>query len=328
MDLTTAKAFVTGGSGFVGRALISALHAKGAQVVALARSQAAAAKVIEAGATPAMGELSDQDALRTGMAGCSVVFHAAAEVSDWGPRARFYEVTVRGTERALAAARDAGAAKFVHIGTEAVLAAGAPIVDADETAPYPAKPLGLYPWSKGLAERAVIAANGDGLTTVSVRPRLIWGKGDTTILPQVADAMRRGVFVWFGNGHHPTSTCHVRNDVEGTLLAAERGEGGNIYFLTDGPPVDFRDFITEMAATQGAVAPTRCVPLWVAHGVALAGEAVWGALNLAGRPMLTRTAINVFFMQVTVNDQKARERLGYRALVTRAQGLAEMRAVV
>jgi nucleoside-diphosphate-sugar epimerase len=318
------KAFLTGGSGFVGRALIAALRAKGAQVVALARSDAAAATVSAAGASPVHGDLADEAVLGAAMAGCSVVFHAAAVVSDWGPRALFTEVTVRGTERALAAARAAGVQRFVHIGTEAVLAGGKPIVNADETTPYPQTPIGLYPWSKGLAERAVVAASGGGLTTISVRPRFIWGKGDTTLLPQIAAAMRRGQWVWFGGGHHPTSTCHVRNVAEGALLAAERGQGGEIYFLTDGPPVDFRDFLTQMAATQGVTAPTRTAPMWLAQAVAAGGEALWGTFHLKGRPLLTRTALNLFFGEVTVNDAKARRELGYRALVTRSEGLAEL----
>jgi nucleoside-diphosphate-sugar epimerase len=321
-----SKAFVTGGSGFVGRELIKALRAKGCKVAALARSPKAVTAVSEAGATPAPGDLSDIGALRSGMAGCETVFHAAAEVSDWGPREAFEEITVRGTARVLAAAREARALRLVHISTEAVLAGGGPILNADETAPYPADPVGLYPWSKGVAERAVVAANTPGFATMVVRPRLVWGQGDTSLLPQLVGAMRGGQWLWFGGGHHRTSTCHVRNLAEGALLAAERGEGGEIYFLSDGAPVDFRDFLTEMAATQGVAAPQRTAPIWLARAIAAAGEAAWGALKLRGRPPLTRTAVNLFFGEVTVNDRKARERLGYRSHVSIPEGLAEMRA--
>jgi nucleoside-diphosphate-sugar epimerase len=316
--------FLTGGSGFVGRALIAALIAQGHRVAALARSPQAAETVRALGAEPIRGDLSNVNVLAAGMTGCTVAIHAAADVRDWGKRAEFMETTVRGTERVIEAARMAGVQRLVHIGTEAVLAGGAPIIDVDETAPYPETPEGLYPWSKGLAERAVIAANGGGLTTVSVRPRFIWGRDDTSLLPQIVAAMRGGQWMWFGGGHHPTSICHVRNVAEGVLLAAERGVGGQIYFLTDGPPVDFRDFLTAMAATQGVTAPTREAPLWVARAMASAGEAVWGTFGLSGRPPLTRTAVNLFFGQVTVRDAKARRELGYGAHVSMAEGLAEM----
>jgi nucleoside-diphosphate-sugar epimerase len=227
------QVYITGGSGFLGKRLIAALVARGARVVAMARSDAAAAAVSAVGATPARGDLDDRDAMTAAMRGCDTVFHAAARVEQHGPLAEFMAVNVVGTEHALAAARAAGVRRFVHIGTEAVLADGKPIVRADERLPQPGKPAGPYPFTKGLAETAVLEASGEGLETVVVRPRFIWGKGDTSVLPQIVDAVRRGRFGWLGGGRYLTSTCHVENVVEGALLAAERGKPGEIYFLTD-----------------------------------------------------------------------------------------------
>lgn len=318
--------FLTGGSGFVGRALILELVSRGIPVQALARSAKAADAVRAAGATPVMGDLSATEAMQTGMQGCATVIHAAAKVEDWGPRQDFQATTIDGTRNALRAARAAGVKRFVHIGTEAVLAAGGPIVRADETRPYPDIPNGLYPWSKGQAERDVLAANTEGFTTVSTRPRFIWGRGDTTLLPQISRAMQSGAWAWFGGCHHQSSTCHVRNVVEGVLLAAERGRGGEAYFLTDGPSVEFRDFITRLAATQGVVAPAREMPMWLVNAIAAGGEFAWTTFSLRGRPLLTRTAVNLMFMEVTVNDAKARRELGYTSHVSIDQGLAELAA--
>ncbi len=321
----TTPVFVTGGSGFVGGAAILELVARGIPVRALARSGAAAEKVRALGAAPVLGDLGGVEAMREGMQGCVAVIHAAAKVQDWGRREDYFAANIEGTRNALQAAREAGVQRFVHIGTEAVLAGGGPIVRADETAPYPAVPNGLYPWSKGQAERDVIAANGGDFTTVSVRPRFIWGRGDTTLLPQITRAMQSGAWAWFGGGHQLCSTCHVRNVIEGTLLAAERGGGGEIYFLTDGEPVDFRDFLTRLAATQGVVAPAREAPMWLLDAVAAGGELVWQGLSLAGRPPMTRTAVNLLFREVTVVDRKARNELGYTSHVSIEQGLEELR---
>jgi nucleoside-diphosphate-sugar epimerase len=318
--------FLTGGSGFVGRALIAELAARGTPVRALVRSDEAAATVRALGAEPVLGDLDAIDAMRAGMTGCPTIIHAAAKVDQWGKRDDFFHVTIQGTRNALTAARDAGVARFLHIGTEAVLAGGAPIIRADETAPYPATPNGLYPWSKGQAERDVIAANSETFATLSLRPRFIWGRGDTTLLPQIARAMQSGAWAWFGGGTNLISTCHVRNVVEGVLLAAERGKGGNIYFLTDGAPVVFRDFLTRLAATQGVTAPAREAPLWLAELVAAAGEFAWSTFALSGQPPITRTAINLIFREVTVIDHKARTELGYTGHVSIDQGLAELAA--
>jgi nucleoside-diphosphate-sugar epimerase len=313
------RAFVTGGSGFVGGRIIRELRKRDVAVAALARSDKAAVTVEALGATAVRGDLDDKPALEAGMRGCDVVFHAAAHVAEHGPLEEFMRATVAGTENVLAAARAAGVSRLVHISTEAVLADGKPIIRADETRPRTTRPAGPYPLTKGLAEERVLAANRDGLETVIVRPRFIWGSGDTNLIPKIVETVKAGRFGWISGGHYPTSTCHVDNVSEGALLAAERGIPGEIYFLTDGDPVDFRDFLTAVLDTYGVDPGTRSIPRWIAKLVA----------SLTGwmkHPPVTKTAIALVGHEVTVVDAKAREELGYTSHVTREQGLAEMRA--
>ena len=309
---------MTGGSGFLGKRLIAELDARGVAVVALARSEAAAIAVRGVGAEPARGDLDDVTAMTEGMRDCDVVFHAAAYVKAYGSLSDFMKANVAGTEHVLSAARAAGVRRFVHIGTEAVLADGKPIVRADELRPYPTKPAGPYPITKGLAERAVLAANAPGFEAMAVRPRFIWGKGDTSVLPEMIDAVKHKRFRWIGGGHYPTSTCHVANAVEGAILAAEQGKGGEAYFLTDGSPVDFREFITAMLATQGVDAGEREIPKWIAKTAA-------ALTSWMKRPPVTRTELALISHEITVDDAKARRELGYVGKVTREAGLAEMR---
>jgi nucleoside-diphosphate-sugar epimerase len=313
------EAFITGGSGFVGRHLISALVARGARVRALARSEQAARAVAQAGAEPVPGDLEDGTALQQGMQGCEVVFHAAAYVKQHGSRAAFFAANVEGTERVLQAAKAAGVKRFVHVGTEAVLADGKPIVRADETRPRAKQPAGLYPLTKGLAEAAVLAANGPGFETVVIRPRLIWGAGDTTLLPDIVATVKGGRFAWIDGGHYLTSTCHVENVVEGALLAAEKGRGGEIYFLTDGEPVEFRAFLTDLLRTQGVEPGDKEVPRWLVS--VLATLTSW-----MSAPPITKTAVALAGVEVSVIDEKARRELGYRGRVSRKEGLDAMRS--
>lgn len=320
-------AFVTGGSGFVGRALIEEFRARGVPVRALARSKAAEEAVRDAGAEPVHGDLDDAAALRGGMAGCDVVFHAAAFVKQWGRREDFFRVNVAGTERLLEQARAASVRTVVHVSTEAVLAGEQPIVNADEARPLAEHPAGLYPLTKGIAEERVRAANSAALKTVIVRPRFIWGKGDTTLLPVFAKTVRAGQFMWFDGGRYLTSTCHVRNVCEGAILAAERGRGGEIYFLTDGPPVVFRDFMTALLKTQGVDIPDRSVPSWLIRGLARVVEAVWEPLGMEDDPPITYTAAKLIGEEVTVSDAKARRELGYTSHVSREEGLRELERI-
>jgi nucleoside-diphosphate-sugar epimerase len=316
--------FVTGGSGFVGRALLTELAKRGRPARALARSEGAADVVRSLGAEPVRGSLDGGSAISQALEGCDAIVHSAAKVDEWGPRDEFYRTNVDGTQRLLGLGRSAGVRRFVHVSTEAVLADGDPIVDADETRPYPTRFAGPYPETKAAAERAVLAASGGSLEALALRPRFVWGRGDTTLVPKLAEIMRRGRFAWVDGGHFLTSTCHVENLVEAILLALERGAGGQAYFVTDGPPVEFRAFVSSLMRTQGVEPPTRSVPRALARVAAGLAE---GAAALTGwRPPFTRTGVALAGQQVTVVDGKARRELGYEGRITRDAGLAAMAA--
>jgi len=315
--------FVTGGSGYLGRNLIRALRTRGVRVHALARTEKAQSVVRALGAEPVAGDLGalPPDAMR----GCDTVFHAAALVSEWGPKSAFWQVNVSGTESLLAVAREAGVARFVHISTEAVLADGTPLRNVDESHPYPARPLPRYALTKQAAEHRVRAANSTQMRTVILRPRLIWGGDDTSVLPQLAAAARAGKFMWIDGGRQRTSSCHVDNVVYGALLAAERGRPGAVYFLTDGEPQSTRAFFTQLLATQGIPAPTQSMPFALAYAFATACEWLWDGLHLSGQPPVTRMPVALFGNDIVVNDSRARRELGYAPVTSVEQGLAAMR---
>jgi nucleoside-diphosphate-sugar epimerase len=321
------RAFVTGGSGFIGGALVRRLRAEGVEVRALARSAAADEKVAAAGAEPVRGDLENVDAMTAGAEGCELAFHSAAALGEWGRREDFERGNVQGTRNALEAARRAGVRRFVHVGTEAALLAGEPLVGVDEEAPLRPDSKALYSSTKAQAELAVReAAAAGGLETVVVRPRLVWGVGDTTILPALVEAVRSGRFRWIGGGRHLTATTHVDNAVEGLWLGATRGRPGEAYFVTDGEPAVFREFVTELLATQGVRAPDREAPAALVRIAAPALEAVWGAVRRPGPPPLTRLAYWLAAQECTINISKARGELGYAPVKTREQGMAELRA--
>ena len=320
------SAFVTGGSGFIGGRLIRRLAAEGSKVRALARSERSAAAVQERGAEPVRGDLSGVNAMAAGAEGCEAAFHLAAHLGQWGSREEFERDNVTGTENALAACRRAGVRRFVHCGTEAALLAGDPLVEVDETAPLRPDSKALYSSTKAKAERAVRGASGDGFETVVVRPRFVWGAGDTTLLPELVKMAKAGRFAWIAGGGHRTSTTHVENVVEGLLLGAERGRPGEAYFVTDGEPVVFREFVSALFESQGVEPPMRSLPAPLARAAAAGSELAWRALPLRGEPPLTRLGYWLSAQECTIDISKARRELGYEPVVSREDGLAELRA--
>jgi nucleoside-diphosphate-sugar epimerase len=319
-----STAFVTGGSGFIGGALIERLRAEGWTVRALARSDTAAARVGELGAEPVRGDLEDRRALEEGAAGCEVAFHCAAKVDDWGEPEEFERLNVFGTQNTLDACIAAGVRRFVHAGTEAALSAGQPLVNVTENAPLrPDSPI-LYAASKARAEQRVRAANGDGIETVVIRPRFVWGRGDTTLLPELIQLAESGRFRWVGGGAQLTDTTNVENTVEGLWLGAAKATPGGVYFVTDGEPVVFREFVTSLLGTQGVSVPDQSVPTAAADAAAAVSERAWRLLRRPGSPPLTRLAVWLSSKECTLDTTRAKRELGYKPVVSREQGLAAL----
>jgi nucleoside-diphosphate-sugar epimerase len=323
----SAAAFVTGGSGFIGGRLVERLVAEGVPVRALARSEQSAARVAELGAEPVRGDIVDRASLTAAAAGAEVTFHLAAHLGEWGSWADFERGNVEGTRNALAASAEAGVRRFVHCGTEAALMAGEPLVNVDETAPLRPDSRAPYPATKARAEQAVHDASREGFETVTVRPRFVWGTGDTTLLPEMVATVEAGKWAWVGGGRNVTDTTHVDNVVEGLLLAAQKGRPGEAYFVTDGEPVVFREFVTALLRTQGVEPPDRSLPAWTAAPLARVAEAAWKALPLRGDPPMTTFRSWLLTQECTIDISKARAELGYAPVVSHEQGLAGLSAV-
>ena len=319
------KIFVTGASGFVGGAAAAHLAAEH-EVAAMSRSEGSDAAISALGATPIRCDLDTVSA--KDLEGVDAVIHSAAKVDAWGPMADFMRANVEGTDRLLAAAKQTGVKRFVHIGTEAALFRGQDMINLDETAPLALDSAFPYSRSKAHAEKAVVAANDPeaGFTTISIRPRFVWGPGDKTLLPALKAMAEAGQFMWIGGGLNKTSTTYIDNLVHAIELALTKGEGGEAYFVLDGPPVTFRPFVTAMADAAGVDLGDRSVPGWLVRGAAKVLAFIWRLFGLKGAPPIEPFTAGLMSRECTLNGDKAGMGLGYVPVVSREDGLAALKA--
>ena len=316
--------YVTGASGFVGGAATKHLVARGHLVRAMSRSEKSDAAIRGLGAEPVRCDLENVAAAHIGDA--EAVLHCAAFVEQWGPRDAWKRFNVDGTCRMLEQAREAGVKRFIHIGTEAALFHGQHLRLVDET--YPLAPNSPYPYSstKAQAEMLVRAANAPGFETIVLRPRFIWGPGDTTLLPAIVAMAKAGRFMWVDHGRNLTSTTHITNLVHAIELALTKGRGGEAYFILDDGVRPMHEMMTGMAASHGVTLPEKNVPGWVAAALGAACEGLWTILPLRGEPPLTRFSAMIITRDCILTDAKARAEMGYAPVISVEDGMRQLGA--
>jgi dihydroflavonol-4-reductase len=258
-------AFVTGGSGFVGGAVIRALVATGRPVRALARSEAAAGTVTGLGAEPVAGDLIDRRALAAAMSGCDVVFHVAG-VNQMCPRdpADLYATNVDGAATAVHAAADASVGRVVLTSSSASIGEPSGTVGREDT-PHRGSFLSHYERSKFLGERAARAAGEErGIDVVTVNPSSVQGPGRTTGSARILLSAGRARIIALLDTSF--SIVDVDDCAAGHLLAARSGGGGERYLLS-GAAVTMRAAIDLLRRATGH--PRRVV--WVPRVLVRAG---------------------------------------------------------
>lgn len=266
------RVFVTGGSGFVGGALVARLVADGKEVRALARSDASAAAVEARGAVPVRGDLGDVAALRKAMSGSEFVFHVAGVnamcVSDPRP---MVQANIDGADRVVVAAHEAGARRLIHTSSAATLGEAGGTVGREDS-PHRGRFLSAYERSKTLGERRVLArAQELGSDVVCVNPSSVQGPGRTTGTARLLLDIANGrlpvvVDTWI-------SVVDVDDCIKGHLLAAERGTSGERYVLS-GRSIRLRDAIDLASSIVPLRRSVRYAPDVLATAAGFVGDLV------------------------------------------------------
>ena len=322
------KALVTGGGGFLGRWIVKKLLARGDEVRVLGRREYP--DLAEQGVETVQADLKDRGEVEAACAGVEAVFHVASKIGMWGRRRDFYDANVTGAENVIQGCRRHGVGRLVYTSTPSVVYGREPIEGGDESLPYPEKHLALYPETKAIAERMVIDANGgDGLLTCSLRPHLIWGPGDTNLIPRMMARSKAGRLARIGDGKNRVGVIYVENAADAHLLACDRlVEGspaaGQCYFITEPEPVNCWDFIGRLLAGLGCPPVEKAISLKSAYRIGAVFEAICRVLCISQEPPMTRFLALQLATPHWFDTNKARRDLGWESQVSIEEGMRRL----
>ncbi|AXK71460.1 NAD-dependent epimerase/dehydratase family protein [Lysobacter sp. TY2-98] len=311
---------VTGATGFLGGAVARRLHATrpDVQVRAVGRDAARGAALTGEGIEFVRTDLCDAAAVRHAVDGADAVIHAAALSSPWGARPAFVAANIDATENIARACAHAGVSRLVHISTPGIYHDGRPHLGIREDDALPARAVNDYADTKRIAERRVLElTDGTSVSTLILRPRAIFGPGDSSLLPRIAEALRRRRLPRIGDGRCTVDLTYIDNAVDAVLNALEAPVmlHGRAYNISNGEPARIWDVIDRLAAALGEPAPRRHVSASLLGAVASALERVHRIAMPQREPALLRYGVELLSVDMTLDISRARSELGYQPRV-------------
>ncbi len=321
------KALVTGGGGSLGGAIVRKLRGRGWDVRSFSRGAYPTLEAI--GVETFRGDLGRREDVERACHGCDIIFHVAAKADLWGPYVDFYQTNVIGTENILEAARRNGISRIVFTSSPSVVFNGRDMEGVDESVPYPAHFKSPYPETKAKSEKLVLEANSQSLATVALRPHLVWGPGDTHLVPGILARGRS--FKRIGAGAKLVDFTFIEDAAESHLLAADvlqpgSSAAGKAYFISQGEPMDLWEFVNRVLVIGGLPRISSSIQPRLAYAAGGALELLHKLLRIRREPRVTRFLVEELSTAHWFNISAARRDLNYHPSVTMEQGFSLLKA--
>lgn len=323
----TRKILITGGQGFVGRALVNRFADEGHQVTCVDMLDKPFRDDVEF----LKLDIRDAEAVNTACAGMDSIIHNASLVHTAQNREQdIWDVNMGGTEHLMQACKTHGIPRLVYISSASAVYEGEDIENGDETLPYSGISQAPYADSKIAAEKAVLAFSGTADTQAcAIRPHVVFGAGDNRFIPAILQKAEQGKLKRaVGNRDKLSDFTYISNLVDAVALAEEKlvpgaAACGQAYFITNGEPMAFFDFIEDMLVELGYPPITGKVPYWLAYSAAAIAES-WDTLKggtLNAENGLTRFAVRYMVTHHYFSIEKAKRDLGWTPKVSLAEGI-------
>lgn len=318
---------VTGGGGFLGKALVRRLVRPGKRVRSFSRGFYP--ELASLGVEQIRGDIADPAAVEAAVSGIDVVFHTAARPGVWGNYESYFAPNVLGTRNIISACLNNNIRALIHTSSPSVVFDGRDMEGVDESAPYPGRFSAHYPETKAIAEKEVRAACKQGLRAVILRPHLIWGPEDNHLVPRILARGRR--LARIGDGGNRVDTIYIDNAADAHLLAAGRllenpGLSGRVYFISQGAPIPLWEMVDAILSAGGLPPVRRMVSRRKAVWLGASLETLYKCLNLRGEPPMTRFLAEELSTAHWFDITAARKDLGYDPRISTEEGLARLSA--
>jgi nucleoside-diphosphate-sugar epimerase len=312
------QVFLTGGSGFIGGALLRRLTGEGQEVAVLTRSDRAGRAVQDAGGLPVRGDIVLPGEWQTAAAAADIVVHAAGQVGDWGSRRGFFRANADGTRNVLEAL-NGWRGHFVHLSSIAVH--GFRRGSYDENSPVRAS-RNPYAASKVAAEKLVEKAVGSGLNASIVRIAGVYGPGDPHFIARLLALARTGRVYFIGRGDQPTNLIFIDDVIEGLRRIIDwKGGPGARFILSHPDAPGVRDALRQAISILGLKTQIRRIPMGIAYPVAFAQE-VLGRLTHKS-PLITRYVVKAMARSCFFSIEVTGRKLGWRPRTAFSEGVVK-----
>jgi len=322
------RILVTGGGGFLGQAVVRLLLEAGHSVSVINRRSYPDLEKL--GVDCFCGDVGDSEAVLQAADGSEAIIHVAARAGPGLYFDDFYNANVLGTKHVLEACRVHGIGYLVHTSSPSVVHSGGDLENADERQPYPDHFTAPYPETKAEAERLVLRADGEVLSTCALRPHLIWGPGDNQLLPRLVEKARAGR-LRLPAPDKLIDTTYIDNAARAHVQALDElmGQGrcrGKAYFISNGQPLPVREILSRLLTAAGVKPAMGTVNPRVAMAAAVVVEGIWRMLGKRSDPPVSRFVVEHLSTAHWYNLAAARRDLGYEAHVSIEAGLERLRA--
>lgn len=322
------RILITGGGGFLGSEIIRQLAPQGHTLHSLATRRHP--HLDQLGVRQWQGDIADPRLVNAAVRSCDAVIHTAALAGVWGAAGAFHRTNVRGTVNVINACRANGVNRLVYSSSPSVVFSGSDQEGIDESAPYPDSWLTHYQRTKSDAEIRVLQANSSALSTVALRPHLIWGPGDRHLIPRILQRARAGRLHVVGSGDQLIDAVYIDNAARAHILALNglkpgAAMAGRAYFITNHEPWPLRKILNGILAAAGLPPlPARTLPGPLAYGVGAVLEGIWKLTGRRQEPPMTRFLAQQLGTAHWYDPAAAMRDLGYRPEISMAEGLQRL----